>query len=214
MRVGARPPVACPTDAGFSLIELMVTITLLGLLTTLALPSFTVWIHNTQVRTVAESLQTGLRVAQTEALRRNTGVVYFRTNSTITAGNIGNGTTTFPSFAYAATGTNWVVLTTPTFGSANAEFVQGGSLGSGAAATTLGGPNALCFDANGRIATNAPSSLPSGVTCTAAGVPPVTFPVSQPAPADRPLNVVVSAGGRIRMCDPMRTLSATTPDGC
>lgn len=195
----------------------MVSITLLGLLTTLALPSFTGWIHNAQIRTVAESLQTGLHVAQTEALRRNTEVVYFRTGTPITAANVGNPSTTPPtppSFAYAAAGANWVVVTTPTFGSATPEFVQGGSLGSGGATTALYGPSTLCFDANGRIATNAPSSLPSGVTCTAPVGNLATFIASQPAPADRQLNVTVSAGGRIRMCDPTRTLSATTPDGC
>ena len=41
---------------GFSLIELVVTIAVLGILTMLALPSFSRWIANTQLRSMAESI--------------------------------------------------------------------------------------------------------------------------------------------------------------
>ena len=45
--------------SGFSIIELVVTVTVLGVLTALALPSFGRWIANTQVRGMAESIQNG-----------------------------------------------------------------------------------------------------------------------------------------------------------
>lgn len=192
---------------GFTLVELMISITLFGLLVALGLPAFTGWVKNSQVRTVAEALQTGLRVAQTEALRRNTAVVFFRTNTDLTTANVASP----GNIGFASGGTNWAVLTVPQFGAAAADFVQGGALGGAAAATTLTGPDALCFDANGHITAFPATSLPSGATCTATAA---TFTASQPAPADRQLNVLVSVGGKVRMCDPTRTFSATAPDGC
>ena len=41
----------------FSLIELMVTITLMSILMALAMPSMTAWIQNGKIRAVGESLQ-------------------------------------------------------------------------------------------------------------------------------------------------------------
>jgi type IV fimbrial biogenesis protein FimT len=32
--------------------------------------------------------------------------------------------------------------------------------------------------------------------------------------ADRPLRVLVTLGGSVRLCDPAKTLSAAQPDGC
>ena len=57
--------------AGFSLIEFTVTITLISMLTALAMPSMTAWSQNGKVQAVGESLQNGLRLAQLESLRRN-----------------------------------------------------------------------------------------------------------------------------------------------
>ncbi|EWS54273.1 MULTISPECIES: prepilin-type N-terminal cleavage/methylation domain-containing protein, partial [unclassified Methylibium] len=61
---------------GFTLVELMVTITLLAILLALAVPSFTLWINNTRVRSTAQVLQDGLRQAQAEAVRRNRTVSF------------------------------------------------------------------------------------------------------------------------------------------
>lgn len=59
---------------GFTLIELMVTLVVLAILMFLALPSYTLWIQNTQIRTAAESILSGLTLAKGEAARRNTAV--------------------------------------------------------------------------------------------------------------------------------------------
>ena len=56
---------------GFTLIELVIAITILGILTVLGIPSFTEWIHNTQVRNAAEASLNALQVARSEAVRRN-----------------------------------------------------------------------------------------------------------------------------------------------
>jgi len=59
---------------GVTLIELMIAVAVLGVLLSLALPSYRNWIQNTQIRTAAEAIQSGMQLARAEAVRRNTTV--------------------------------------------------------------------------------------------------------------------------------------------
>lgn len=59
------------TERGFGLVELLIAIALLGILTTLAVDNFGTWIQDTKTRSVAESLQNGIRLAQTEAIKQS-----------------------------------------------------------------------------------------------------------------------------------------------
>jgi type IV fimbrial biogenesis protein FimT len=59
---------------GVTLIELMVTLVVLGLLVFLSLPTYTIWMQNTQIRTAGEAILSGLTLARTEAVRRNASV--------------------------------------------------------------------------------------------------------------------------------------------
>lgn len=192
---------------GFTLIELMVTITLLSILLMLAVPSFSQWSRNTQVRSTAETLQNGLRAAKGHALNLNRQVVITTTNA-----NPG------PNAAPATDGVNWSVQYVPlTAGEdllAKPLFLEGGSFGSSAAGITVaGGPQTLCFNSMGRIVANAApgTGLPA---CTAASATYVVSRTGAVTGKDRKLHVVVSMAGQIRMCDPDRTFSAATPDGC
>jgi type IV fimbrial biogenesis protein FimT len=82
---------------GFTLVELMVTLAILGVAFSLALPSFNIWIQNTRIRTTAEAISAGLRLAKSEAVGRNRGV-RFQLTDTLTS-----------SCALSATGSNWVI---------------------------------------------------------------------------------------------------------
>jgi len=190
---------------GFTLIELAVTLTLFGMLMALGLPAFLAWTRNTQVRTVAEALQNGLRTAQAEAVRQNRPVVLaFTASSTSNAASA--------PWTAVAGGVNWWTQTVPQFTETSGQFIAGGSLGDVASGVTIGnGPAAVCFNSNGRVAAPASGTGVTGATCTATGT--VTFNINQTG-ADRNLVVTLSVGGQVRMCDPKRTLSATTPDGC
>ena len=84
-------PAASRVHRGFTLIELMVTITLMGLLLALAAPAMLSWIRNSKIRTTAEGLQSGLRQAQAEALRRSRQVSFSLTDSKPTAAHSGAG---------------------------------------------------------------------------------------------------------------------------
>lgn len=188
---------------GLTLIELLITFVLLGFLVKLGLPSFTTWISNAQVRTVAESLQQGIRLAQAEAVRRNRQVVLSFTNQT-------------PALNAAATagGTNWSLQTVEQFGAGDAQFVQGGALTDVASGVTIASTatpvSALCFNSMGRLVVNA-SPGPSGSTCSAANA---AFSIDRYS-SDRRLQVLVGVAGQVRMCDPSRpALSESSPDGC
>ena len=191
---------------GFTLIELAVTITLVGILIAVALPSFMAWIRNAQVRSVADALQNGVRRAQTEAVRLNQGVVFSLTNANPALNSNA-----------AANGKNWAIQSIAQFADPNhqASFLTGGSLADASSSVTITGAAAMCFNSNGRLNAPAATGVP-GAVCVAV---PQQFDIQQPTPnlsaGDRRLRVLVAIGGQVRMCDPDRpTLSATTPDGC
>lgn len=61
-------------EQGFTLIELMITLSVFAVLIILALPSFNQWIANTKIRSTTESILAGFQLARTEAVRLNRGV--------------------------------------------------------------------------------------------------------------------------------------------
>lgn len=192
---------------GFTLIELLVTITLLGILVTLSIPSFTSWIRNSQIRTVADALQTGVRTAQAESVRRNRQVVMWFTNDDPVSGG-----------TPIAGGKNWGLQTVAQFGE-TAEYITGGKLVDIASSVAIANDmasNAICFNSVGRMVANPSSTGVSGADCQVPTAPATgaNFNVTLPG-ADRPLRVTVQIGGQLRMCDPNRpTMSSTSPDGC
>jgi type IV fimbrial biogenesis protein FimT len=70
-----------PRPRGFTLIEMMIGMTILAVLISMAVPSFSLWIKNLGIRTVTESIQGGLMLARTEALKRNRRMRFQLTNS-------------------------------------------------------------------------------------------------------------------------------------
>lgn len=208
-----RPP-ARRRAAGFSLLELVITLSLLGVLLATVLPAFGTWTRNAKSRAVAESLANGMRAAQAEAVRRNRQIVFSLTNDEPAL-----------AAAAAANGRNWVIRTVAVPGE-DPVFVQGGSLGPAGENVNITGQASLCFNSLGRqVANTAPGA--SGIagnpavsadSCT----PPTTatgtsnYNISLPSSTngvDRRLRVTVSLGGRVRLCDRDRSL-ATSPDGC
>ena len=187
---------------GLTLIELMVTISLLALLLGLAAPSFTEWIRNAAVRTVSDALQNGARLAQAEAVRRNRQMVFFLTNSA----------TCNAATAPAADGSFWAIRTVPLVAGDVVETVQCGQLADVAAGVFIDGPTAICFNSAGRQVANASPGIGT-TTCSLDASGTSTYDLSVTG-GTRPLRVLVTLGGQVRQCDPARTLSATAPDGC
>ncbi len=189
-----RPTARSRLQRGFTIIEMVVTIALVAILLRLAIPSFTVWIRNTQMRSVAEALQNGIRNAQSEAVRRNRQVVFSLTNNE-------------PSATATASdnGRNWFIRTIPALAGEASEFVEGGSFGDTSLGVAIAGVASICFNSQGRMVANADPAIDCAAAATA-------YNVTQ-AGAERQLRVTVAIGGQMRMCDPAKDI-ATAPDGC
>ena len=111
-----------------------------------------------------------------------------------------------------AGGSSWVLRSLPLLAGDPVETVQCGQLADMTADVNIAGATALCFNSIGRQVANAAPDV-GGATCDLDASGTSTFNVSA-ANADRPLRVLVTLGGGIRMCDPAKALSASTPDGC
>lgn len=187
----------------FSLIEIMVAVSILGIVLAVGLPSFQSWIRNTQIRTMSESIQNGLRLARAEAVRRNRNVEFVLVSVDPTVGNVAN--------AGDVNGNNWIVrvqdptgVYTPPVAPNPPWFVQGWARTEGARNVQITAPAPAVvyqFNSFGRLV--APGAAPTLV---------VTDPTLSASQA-RPLNIVITTGGGIRMCDPHLSL-ATNPQGC
>lgn len=192
---------------GFTLIELMVTVTLLAILMMLAAPSMMEWVRNSKVRAVSEALQNGLREAQSESLRRSRQVVFALTD---------NKPTDSSAFTAKTDGNHWTVRALPSMADESSAFVSSGILTDVGAGVTITGPAVVCFNSVGRLvpnSTSAFSTLTGGATCSVDATDPPTYVVELDG-ADRPLRVLVTLGGQVRMCDPKKTMSNAHPDGC
>lgn len=190
---------------GLSLIELMVVLTVIGVMLMLAIPGFGNWSQNSRIRTVAEEVQNGLRLAQSEAVNRNRRVAFVRTNAAPAR-----------NAAPAANGTNWYVQVLPlpsevgdaTFDATS--YVQGGAF-SAQSGATVAGREVFCFNSVGRVINDTNTLL--GADCVA--------PVDAGNPEDidimlgsnnREMRVELFLGGRVRMCDVLA--ASGQPNAC
>ena len=200
-------------SGGFSLIELMVTITLIAILMLLAVPAFGTWSADARVRSTAESLQNALRMAHMTAVARSRSTVFALTNASpaLNASPVANGR-------------NWYIETVPMDGEDEDKtadrFIQGATV-AGQYGVTITGPASLCFNSLGRQVTKMLTA--PATTCTAptddntaatTAATPGTYTVSKTG-ASRKLLVRVYLGGRVRMCDAAKDfVNKDDPDGC
>jgi type IV fimbrial biogenesis protein FimT len=201
---------------GMTLIELMVGLTITAFLLLAGAPSLTAWIRNTQIRSAAESIMTGLHHARTEAVQRNSST-RFQLTSTL------DNTCTVSS-----SGQNWVINvgsgTTPAGSCAKQPsdtvppLIVQKSVASNSSGITIAASQGGVVSFNG-LGQQTPSTAPTAAIGT------MTIDVS-PTSGDclstngtgtyRCLRIVVSPGGQARMCDPAMgtTSNSNQPTAC
>jgi len=178
--------------AGFTLIELFVALVIVVLLMLLGVPSFTTFLRNSEIRSTAESILTGLRTATTTAANRNGRIVFEFTNP---------GTADWKFYGFDDDGV------TPT-----APFQTYSSKEAGKNSTvtlTPGGQATVTFTGLGRVAVN--PATPDDhfrqidISNVAGDGRPLRIIVDDPAPADP------TKPRGLRLCDPDPALSALSP---
>lgn len=195
---------------GFTLVELAIGMALLAIILGVGLPSFSLWIQNTQIRTAAESVLNGLQLARAEAVSRNANV---RFQLTDTQGSIA-----------------WTVGCVTPVGDTNGDgmddcpaIIQSRANNEGSANARTG----ISTAANAAASVNTPltsgAGLPAGVTFTFLGRVPtanagtditrVDVISAKTIAGSRRMTILIGAGGTTRMCDPAVAL-AVNPQGC
>ena len=170
------------TTPGFTLIELMIGLVVLAVLVGLGVPSFMVWMQNTQIRNAADAVLNGVQLARSEAIRRNKLVTFTLTERT-----------------------GWKVQQSGAIDSIQERSADEGSAKVGVAATP-GGAYAATFDTLGGLTDNPDGSVP---------IQKLDF-TSQTSSdsAIRPLRIMVSVSGTVRLCDPDPKLGSGDPRRC
>ncbi len=170
---------------GFTLIEIAITLAVLALLITAALPSFTTWIMNSKIRTQAEAITNGVQLARAEAVRQNL-------NAQLVLG----GASGASEWTVSTVGSGGVLSPVQTRTAAGADATV--------VATTPGGAATITFNGLGRVVGNG-DGTPS--------ITQVDVCSTSLAAADmRKMRVIINTGGSIRMCDPQ--VAAGDPRAC
>lgn len=74
-------------NKGFTLVELMVVVALVGIITTLAIPAFGDMMQRNQLKAAVQSLQDDMLFARTQAIKRSQNVTVNRTRTSTAAGD-------------------------------------------------------------------------------------------------------------------------------
>ncbi|TCS36479.1 type IV fimbrial biogenesis protein FimT [Paucimonas lemoignei] len=191
--------------AGFTLIELMITVAVLAVLAGIGFPSFRTFIENAQIRTASNSIQAGIELARMEALRRNARISFWLVNNLES------------SCARSSAGPAWVVSELdpeglchkPASETADARLVQSRAGNDGSSNVTVAawnavsggtGSNCITFNGFGRMES----------TCIDGTNPIARIELTSTANSSgsKALQIRTNRGGSVRTCDPH--ISTTT----
>jgi len=171
---------------GFTIVEVMITLVVLGVLISFGAPMFAEFMENQKTRAAADAVLNGLQVARAEAVQRNLAVQFKLT---------------------AVPTSSWTVSE-----SVSGNVLQSRSADEGSASVVVTAVDILAnpvttvtFSPIGGVTANADASA-------AVRKIDLANPRS-PAGSARSLRVLVSGGGSLRMCDPNATV-ATDPRYC
>jgi type IV fimbrial biogenesis protein FimT len=187
---------------GFTVIEVVIVVAVIGFLLAAAAPSASAWIRNSRIRTAAESIAVGLQQARNEAVRRNQPVSFFLVSDT-------DPTAMSNSCALSATSSGWVVaLASP---AAKCATDRDAFIALRPPGNTASGLSVAAEDSSAAAATTVTFN---GYGQVSNAVPISCIRITSPIDASaRALNIAVNSGGQVRMCDPKVT-DASDPRKC
>lgn len=201
-----------PLSQGFSLLELVVALAIMGILMALGLPSFNEIIRNSTIRGAAESTLSGFQLAKAEALKRNLTIRLAIVDSLDDTCTLLGAGVTAPGY--------WIVSRNSAIGGCDAAADPDISISPTSATVFVlikppptssrsvemtASSNLYCFNSLGML---------TGSNCAGATTVGGTIDFSSPDGPCRTsldgaglacLRVAVSAGGTARMCDPLVT---------
>jgi type IV fimbrial biogenesis protein FimT len=163
-------------SAGISLVEMLIVISLIGILLVQGLPAMSGMVASSRIRTAAEGYSNGIAQARAEAVRLNTNVEFLTSTGRWQVRRVIDGVVLHQAAGTEAT-TEVATTVTPT----NATRVT--------------------FDQFGRIVATSPVDGSSAIrqvdfdVSYGAGL----------GTARRALRVIVQTGGSVKMCDPLAT---------
>lgn len=232
-----------PFQQGYSLVEMIVVIGIVGLLMALAAPSYRAWTQNAKIRGTTEAILNGIQLTKAEAVRRNT-TLRFQLTSTL------DDTCVLGTAGSTASYSTWIISrddpTNPNSVCGTAPLAEDADLGNAAAPAIIrvrpategaGGVVVAAGTAPGVgqpfISFNGLGRIPLGVlagnlvicagideTAASTAVAIVTLAGASKcatSPTERRMQITVTPGGEVRMCDPMFTSTgalATDPQRC
>lgn len=170
---------------GFTLIEVIVVIVIIGFMLAALMPSVGTWMRNTRIRTAAESISTGLMQARNEAVRRNQPVSFFLVSDA-------DAVSMSDACALSSTSAGWVVAAASPAGKCSTDrdtFISLRPPGdTSGGLTVVSDATTATFNGFGQV------SNVAAINC-------IKLSSSSDATA-RKLNIAVNPGGQVRMCDP------------
>ncbi|HXZ50250.1 MAG TPA: GspH/FimT family pseudopilin [Usitatibacter sp.] len=185
--------------AGFTLVEILITLAIIAMVIAFGFPSMRVWLQNTQLRNAADSILGGLQSARIEALKRNTTVAFELTDPNSTAWHVC--LFDIPSDACSPGD----LLAAPGSSSSNARVGVETAFTNYAAPLNAGSgvPALVAFDSFGRVSPSSPVNI-------------ARIDLRNPTLAagdERRLSIRIETAGEVHMCDPQLS-KAVNPQGC
>lgn len=161
---------------GFTIVEIMITLVVLGVLITFGAPEFAAFLQNQKTRAAADAVLSGLQTARAEAVQRNKAVQFKLTAVPTSSWTV--------SESVAGT-----VIQTRSADEGNTGLITLAAVDSAANPVTT-----VTFAPIGGVTTNADASA-------ALRKIDLTNPMAVATNA-RAYRILISGGGSVRMCDP------------